>query len=200
MRFQPTRTVDPVALAVPLYELKDHLRITTAEQDIPLTRTLTRAIDFIERLIGRSLMRQTWELAIDSEWCSIWGDYILLPKPPLYATSPIVSFNSYTSSDVEVAVSSSSYLVDVPGHRLILKQGYTWPEDLRPVRSLVVTYLAGYSAENHESVPASIRQAICQVGAHFHVHREALLTGTISKEIELGVRDLLAPFNENLGV
>jgi uncharacterized phiE125 gp8 family phage protein len=200
MKFNMTRTVDPVTPAPSLVAFKDHLRITDGSQDTDIDRKLRQAIDFIERFVGRSLMLQTWELAIDAEWYSILGDFILLPKPPLYATDPIASFKSYTSSDVEVDVSAAGYIVDVSGHRLILKQGYAWPEDLRPIRSIVITYKTGYSTLDTNKVPDSIRGAVCLVGTHFHRNREAMLTGTISKEIEFGIRDLLAPFNENLGV
>jgi uncharacterized phiE125 gp8 family phage protein len=53
-----------------------------------------------------------------------------------------------------------------------------------------VTWWAGYGASG-TSVPAAIRHAILMLVGHWYESRSSVLTGSISKEIEFGVKSLL---------
>lgn len=198
MRSWSTLITPPTVEAVPLPVFKEeHLKVSGDGWNPDLLKKLRAAIEWVERYTGRALMAQTWELAIDVETSWYQGATIALPKKPFYGTA-LSSFVWFDTADVEEAIEAESYWLDVRRGRIVLKDGYTWPSGMRPLRSMVITYRAGYSETDATRVPPSIVEAVCRVATHFHQNRAALLTGTISKEIEMGVRDQLAPFNENL--
>lgn len=199
MRTRSTRTVDPTVDAVPLAEFKLHLRRAGDDANEDLIRVLRAAVGWVEEYTASSLMGQTWELSIDLDGATLLDDHIDLPRPPLLL-STLESIKYYTAADSEQTFSSNNYWVDKAGHRVVLKSGCSWPSETRAYRSIVVLYQAGYSATDPTKVPGAIRNAVCIVGAHMNEFRTALISGTISKEAELGVRDQLAPYNENLGV
>ena len=204
MRRITTRTVAPTAIAVPLAQLKDQLRITSPAQDDYLIGILKDAISWIEEHTGRSLMYQTWELAIDLEGLVLesdqgLGSFIPLDRGPLYDSSPIVSIKYYSMADVEATMSPADYWVDVAGRRVVLKSFLSWPSDTRPLRSIVVSYLAGYSQADPEKIPRPIRRAILELATYWFTNPSAVLVGSISKELEFGIREACWPFNLNLG-
>lgn len=199
-----TRTVAPTSLAVPLEQLKDQLRITSTAQDDFIRGILHDAIEWIEEYVGRSLMYQTWELAIDLDGIPLEADYgqgsfIPLEKGPLYITTPIVSIKTYSTADVETVLSTDLYWADIAGSRVVLKSNMSWPTDMRALRSMVVTYLAGYSQSDSDKIPRPIRRAILELAAYWFANPSAVLTGSISKELEFGIREKCGPFNLNNG-
>lgn len=204
MRSRSTRIVAPTTMAVPLSQLKDQLRITTDAQDDFLTSLLKDSISWIEEYTGRSLMYQQWENAIDVEGYPLESDYgqgsfIPLSRGPLYSTSPIVSIKSYTIDDVESTMSASNYWADIPNNRVVLKSFMSWPVDMRALRSMVVLYYTGYSQADQEKIPRSLRRAILELASYWFVTPSAVLIGSISKELEFGIREKCAPFNLNMG-
>jgi uncharacterized phiE125 gp8 family phage protein len=69
--------------------------------------------------------------------------------------------------------------------------GQTWPPHLRDDNAISVTWWGGYGASG-TSVPAAIRHAILMLVGHWYDGaRSGVLTGSISKEIEFGVKSLL---------
>lgn len=199
-----TRTIAPMAMAVPLSQLKDQLRITTDAQDDFLISILKDAISWIEEYTGRSLMYQQWELAMDVEGVPIESDYgqgsfIPLDRGPLYVTSPIVSIKYFTLADVEKTMSVDDYWADIAGRRVVLKSLMSWPSDLRPLRSIVVLYYTGYSQTDQEKIPRPLRRAILELATYWFTQPSAVLVGSISKELEFGIRESCSPFNLNLG-
>ena len=66
----------------------------------------------------------------------------------------------------------------------------TWP-DLQSDRQYPITIRAvtGYGAAS--AVPPLVKQAMLMIVAHWYRNRESVVTGSISKEIENGVRAIL---------
>ena len=61
----------------------------------------------------------------------------------------------------------------------------------RDENSVMITWWGGYG-EDGRSVPTQIRHAMLLLVAHWYgAGREAVVTGSISKEIEFGVKSLL---------
>jgi uncharacterized phiE125 gp8 family phage protein len=202
MRRILTSLLAPAALAVPLSQLKDQLRITTDAQDDFLTSVLKDSISWVEEYTGRSLMYQQWELAIDTEGVPIGSDYgqgsyIPLDRAPLYA-SLIPDIKYYSLADVEQTMPTTNYWLDAPGRRVVLKSLLLWPSDLRPLRSIVVAYYTGYSKTDQEKIPRPLRRAIVELAAFWFTNPSAVLVGSISKELEFGIKELCGPFSLNL--
>jgi uncharacterized phiE125 gp8 family phage protein len=67
----------------------------------------------------------------------------------------------------------------------------TWPANLDDQNAVTVTWWAGYGTSG-ASVPAAIRHAMLMLVGHWYDgSRSGVLTGSISKEIEFGVKSLL---------
>jgi uncharacterized phiE125 gp8 family phage protein len=88
--------------------------------------------------------------------------------------------------------STAEYRVDrnaTPGTILPI-YGTTWTPHRQDDNAISVTWWAGYGASG-SSVPAAIRHAILMLVGHWYEFRTSVLTGSISKEIEFGVKSLL---------
>lgn len=176
---------EPAAEPLSLAEAQAHLLITGDEAEFDPSDAVKAARKYVERHLSRSLITQTLELRLDA-WpaCGV----IYLPQGPVQSVSSI----NYTDSS-GVTTAYTAYDLDkysTPA-RIVPDYGTSWPSvTLQPVAGIVVTYVAGYGAAG-SNVPEDIRRAIRMLVGHFWENREAILTGTISKELELSVSALL---------
>jgi len=179
----------PAIEPVSLDEAKSHLRVDGTDDDNLITSLIAAARRWCEKFQRRAYITQTWELWLDS-----WPEknYIIIPRPPLQDVS---SVKYYGTDDSEYTFDQANYFVDTksePG-RVVLGYKKNWPSvTLRPANGVVVTFTAGYG-DNAEKVPEEVKQAMKLLIGHWYEHREAVLAGIISKEIEFAVRSLLWP-------
>lgn len=174
-------TADPVSLA----EAKAHCRISGSDEDGLLAGYLMAARSHAETYLGRALATQTLQLALDGDWPC---DRIALPRPPLQ------SVTSITYSDTAGAtqtLAADQYRVDSTAHQGFIERAYgvTWPAVRDQARTIVVTYVAGYT-----QIPEPIRAAILLLVGHFYENREAVIVGQAPTELPLGVDSLLFPY------
>ncbi len=167
-------------------EAKAHLRVTSADEDAYIASLITVAREWCEGFQQRAYITQTHKLTLDRFPC---GRAIYLPRPPLQSVTSIV----YTDSEgAQYTVDADRYIVDTvsePG-RIVLSYGASWPlVTLRPAAGVEITYVAGYG--DAASVPQRAKQAILLLVGHWYEQREAVLAGSISKEIEFAVHSLL---------
>lgn len=172
---------------VSLPEARSHLRVTGDDEDALIQSLIVAAREWCERFQQRAYVTQTRRLTID-RWPRIRT--IHLPCPPLQSVERI----AYTDADGEQhEMDAAGYMVDTdaePG-RIVLARGSGWPAgELRPASGVAIVYVAGYGAP--EAVPQRVKQAILLLVGHWYEHREGVLTGSISKEIEFSVNALLA--------
>lgn len=151
--------------AVALATVRQHLRLPNDSDTNDLLAIYTNTARLsIEKETGFSLLNETWELAIDEQPSS---NQILLRQSPLVSVTHI---KSYDSSDTESTFSSSKYTVDTVAGRVFLNDAESWPDSLRQHRSLVITYVAGHSAES--DIPFPIRQALLLYTGELWENRE----------------------------
>ena len=135
--------------------VKLHLRVigTTEDTLIDLyTLAAVSALDGPEGLIGRALMTQTWDYALDS----FPSDEIKIPLPPLQS---VTSVKYLDTSGVEQTLSSARYYVDTsssPGWVVVDSDG--WPETYDSANAVTIRFVAGYASA--ALVPASLRAAL----------------------------------------
>ncbi len=183
---QTAPTVEPVTLA----EAKAHLRVDTATDDSYIATLITAAREWVEEYLDRALVHQQYVMRLDS-----FPYEFELPRPPMAtsgtATAVVVTYT--LGDDSTATLSSTQYRVDrnaTPGVVRQLRAG-TWPGNLDDQNAVTVTWWAGYGASG-TSVPAAIRHAILMLVGHWYDgSRSGVVMGSISKEVEFGVKSLL---------
>jgi uncharacterized phiE125 gp8 family phage protein len=183
------RSVPPAVEPVTLAEAKAHLRVDISTDDGLIASIIKAAREWCEEYLDRSLVHTQWTMRMDS-----FPHEFVLPRPPM-ATSGTVTATAITYTLETQAVETldtATYRVDrhdTPGRIRVVYAG-TWPAHLFDENSVTVTWYGGYGADG-TSVPAAIRSAMLMIISSLYEHRTAVLTGTISKEIEFGVKSML---------
>ena len=146
------------------------------------------AREWCEGYQNRAYITQTWHLYLD-QWPE---EYIRVPLPPLQSV-PAAGIKYTDSAGAINTWLAANYLVDVysePG-RIVLAYGKSWPSVmLQPAYGIEVEFIAGYGVA--AAVPERVKQAMKLLVGHWYENREAVLIGTISKEIEFAVKALLS--------
>jgi hypothetical protein len=192
--------------------MKDFLRVDGTTEDALISSLIVAARQMAERMTGCVFISQTWELWLDvfpsqrrpgADWWDGMREgpltdltqairHIEIPKAPLQS---VAFFKTFDTSNTESTFDAANYFVDsvsTPG-RVVLNSGSVWPSTaLRPANGICIRFVAGYG--NASAVPEQIKQAIKMIAGHWFENREAVVTGTISKEVEFGAKALLQSF------
>lgn len=180
-------TVEPVSLD----EARHQCRIAAGigHFDAELTALIVAARRYCETATQRAFCTQTLRLTRDAFPGAKECYQFRLPRPPLQTVTNI----QYTDANgVTQTVSSSSYVVDASPEvgRIALAYGYDWPTDaIQQIAAVKVNYVAGYGAA--AAVPATVKQAMLLLIAHWFANKEAAITGTIQTATEFAVSILL---------
>ena len=176
--FALRRTVDPVDQAVSLEAIKCFLRLPADDDDndVMLEQLIGAATNYVEVLLGRALITQTWEYKLD-----YFPFEFQLPRPPAISVTSI----AYVDTDgASQTLATSVYQTDFssePG-RISLDDGQTWPSTLTgELNAVTVTYTAGYGTDTTD-VPANIQTAIMFLVQDYYDNPQGQLIGTIAKD------------------
>jgi uncharacterized phiE125 gp8 family phage protein len=180
----------PVAEPVTLAEAKAHCRVDTSTDDTYIGTLITAAREWVEEYLDRAIVHQRLTMRMDA-----FPYEIELPRPPMATagTTTAVVVTYTLGDDSTTTLPEANYRVDrnsTPGVVRQLRSG-TWPANLDDYNAVTVTWWAGYGASG-SSVPVAIRHAMLMLIGHWYDGaRSGVLTGSISKEIEFGVKALL---------
>lgn len=173
-------TIEPLTSA----ETINYLRLDSGVDNMLVESLITTARNWVENYTNRTLINTTYKLSLDNisefdvplkegfytgAYKTPYVDYISLPRSPISSVTHIKYFND---SDTESTWATSNYYVDtvrVPA-RIVLRDGGSFPTDLRKANGLEVTYVAGYGA-NRSDVPEAIRTAMLQYITNLYEHR-----------------------------
>jgi uncharacterized phiE125 gp8 family phage protein len=165
----------------------------TAEDGL-LETFVVAAREAVERYTGRALITQTWRASRDAIELSGPGlptplSGITVPTWPYGTTTPYLTavpidlprnpVQSITSvqyaqlNDTIGTVDLATLWLDLDSQpaRVMPKVGAYWPLNLRTIKSLSVTFVAGYG-DRPEDVPRSLRLAIQITAASWYANRE----------------------------
>jgi uncharacterized phiE125 gp8 family phage protein len=165
-----------------LEESKLQLRVDFDDDDALITRMIKAAREYCEGWTGRSFVEKTLEHYLYSFPLE---NFIRLPHQPVTAISSV----AYKDSDgVDHSMSEGTdYLDDIEGGHVVLPYSGSWPSVmLYPVNPIKINYAVG------STVPETVKQAIHLLIGHWYENREAVMVGTITKEIEFSVHALLS--------
>ena len=177
----------PVSEPVTLNDMKAHLRLFHNDEDTIIGSYITAARSYCEEVLSRAMITQTILYTMD-RWPS--RNRILLPRAPLISVTSV----QYVDDDNNTETfANTNYVVDTdnePG-MIVLRSGETWPDEtLFPENAVRITFQAGYGAA--ADVPATFKQAIMFLVAHYYKNREEVAArGHIPQIMPMAARHLL---------
>lgn len=151
-----TLITPPAADAVALADLKAQLGISGTSQDALLAAVLKGAIEQIDGAagwLGRALITQIWELALDDFGC----DSIRIPLPPF---QEIVSVKYTDPAGSEQTLGADKYS-NSKGEPALLYPSYgnAWPAVRCQLDAVRIQFKCGYGNAS-DAVPAALKNAI----------------------------------------
>lgn len=162
--------VEPLKLA----DVKDHLRVTSDDEDVLISSLIPVAREMAEQRTHRALIDQEWR-----DRCIAAPDRLSLGRWPVMRVTEILA-------DGEVVDLS---LVDqsLGDHAQVAWSGWRGAD-------VVVSYRAGYG-ERVEDVPSSIRQwMLLQIGSMYSDRQAHAVGGTGSVAVNPQASGLLDPY------
>ena len=144
----PNLVTAPTVEALTLDEVKDHLRITSTDQDARLEAMIRAARVVFENYCQRALMTSTWDAYFDT-----FPDEFRLPAP----LTSVTSVKYYDTANAEQTLAATYYVVDTSREpaRVTLAYSYSWPTIYDRPGCVVVRYVSGYA--NQAAVPEDIK-------------------------------------------
>lgn len=175
-----------------LANVKLHLNVSSTADDALITTYIQAAMLFLENRTNRAFMHQTRTLTMDSFSDARYvRDRRIYPnRTPLVNASSTQGITYYDSAGTATTLASSDYVWSTGGGYIAEAYNATWPSVYSQPGSVIITYVAGHSSVS-TGIPMNIQHAAKMVVGHWYRNREAVLTGTISKDIEFGVDALL---------
>lgn len=173
--------ITPPEPLVSLEDAKDHLRVTTDDEDTLIEGYIAAASAWIDGpggWLGRSFGEQTLELR-----GNVFGACDRLPYGPVKS---IVDIKYVDPQGVEQTLAPATYAL--ADGQLVLTHGAAWPSVRGDAAGVRVRYLAGEA-----SIPPQVRQAVLLLVGQWFRNRMSVVVGTISSELPFGVEALLSP-------
>lgn len=155
--------IPPVAMAVSIDAARRAARVSGPALDAELEDKVHGITEEVEHKIGRALITQTWEVALD--YFPVSGE-IKLPMAPLASVDHVKFFDV---DGVQRTLDPQDYLVDTksaPGW-LVLAPGCGWPATQGRVNAVEVQYVCGYGLTDAD-VPKAIKEYILGMLEHHY--------------------------------
>lgn len=170
----------PSSLAINIDELKNHLRVTSNDEDSLIEMYAKAATQLFEIKTSRRLISRS--VRLDLAGFPAEGDPagIGLPFSPV---SAITHIKYYDTSDELQTWNSSQYVVDLTSHfpKIVTAPHCVFPSTQfeRP-NAVQVTFVTGYGS-TFSSVPEGIQLAVFFLAAHCYTMRTPIVNGTLSE-------------------
>lgn len=183
----PVLVSGPTDIPVQLSSAKSHLRVDFDDDDILIYDLISAAVAYLDGwsgILGRCLVSQTWSISV-----SAWSSCIRLPFPDVAS----VAITYQDADDVGQTVAASDYEIiqDRLGSAVRFKDSFSEPavhdDTLEPI---TVTLTAGYGGSG--AVPASLKQAILLLVAHWYENRASVSEMRL-EETPMAFRALIEP-------
>lgn len=166
-------------------EAREHLRLDEDVDDSQVRSYILAARNWCENYTGRVFISRTMRMFLDgfinASGEPYWEGTRVAPQIRTYssfieiAASPVISVSSikyYDDSDNESTWATSNYYVDTVSDvaKIVLRDGGTFPTDLRAANGLEINFTAGYGTTAND-VPEAIRMAMMQYMTFLYEHR-----------------------------
>ena len=176
-------TVEPVSLV----EAKEHLNVTSSDDDALIDSLIIASREYVENYLQRALATQTWDIFLDA-----FSNKMEISLPPLQS---ITSIKYIDTDGNEQTLSSSIYSVDTAAEPGIIRLAYnqSWPSTRPDANAVTIRAVCGYG-NSWNDIPKAITQAIKLLIGHWYEVREPVVIGTITGNIPFTVESLLYPY------
>ena len=165
-------------------EARDHLRLDEDLDDAQVRAYIKAARVWAENYTGRAFISRSmqyylngligyddplWEGFKDGPYIEVKLRQIAIPISPVISVS---SINYYSDTDVATEWPVENYYVDTVSDvaKIVLRDGASYPSNLRNANGIEVNFTAGYGASPND-VPEDIRVAILQYMTFLYEHR-----------------------------
>ena len=199
-------TTEPTIEPISIEEAKEHLRLDDDIDDIPVLTVIKAARLWAEKYTGRAFITRTVQQYLDSTASILdplyegirtgietraYSNYIELAASPVIS---VTSINYYNDSDTQSTWATSNYYVDNVNDlgRIYLRDGGTFPTDLRAANGLEINYTAGYGTSRSD-IPSDIKLAMLQYMTFAYEHRGEQEGGTPPMPPKI-LNTLLSPY------
>jgi uncharacterized phiE125 gp8 family phage protein len=178
----------PAFEPVPLADMKLFLRIEHDDDDDVIAALIAAARVHVEAQTRRALLAQSWRLVRD-----VWpasGRLPLLPVPLMAVTA----IRIFDADGVPHLLDVGDFSIDMVSAPAVLAFARGAP--LAPGKlaaGIEIDMSAGYG-EEHEDVPAPLRQAVRMLAAHWYENRGVIAAGGEVASMPGSVSTLIAPF------
>ncbi len=173
------RTVDATVEPVTLQDAKQHLQVTTNDDDQYISDLISVARRQVEAETDRALITQTWQQTRDA-W-PVGSTPIELWPCPVASVSQI----TYVDGDgATQTLATSVYELDAneePG-QIRLKYDQSWPALRGDDRGITITYVSGYGAAPANVEPLA-RHAVLYLLAWMYEMRTPAIIGTTAASL-----------------
>lgn len=171
------------ATPVSVAEAKSHLNVDTSDDDNYIGSIVNAATNEAEIITGKKFVSQVWDVVYDSFLLEI-----VLPHLPVISVDQII----YIDGD-GTEQQLYSYQADTSSNhgRIQPTFGEYFPATRSGIYNAVtITFTCGFG--DASDVPAEIKQAILLRVGDFYAHRETVIVGTISTQLPMAAKHLLA--------
>lgn len=197
----------PSARLLTVTDLRSHSLIPHAAENDYLDSLIDVTTDWLQRWLDVQFLQATYRLLLDA-WPDAYAPalhdparpgtrggrdvVVYVPRPPLVSVSSVKYRDD--GGVQRTLVAGTDYVVDAssrPG-RVAPAYGASWPSARKDLNAVEIEFVAGHATA--AAVPAGLRHLAKLLCANWYAHREPVITGTISKEMELSAEALAWPY------
>lgn len=186
--------VPPAEEPVTLAEAKAHLRMEESIDDVEISKMITAARQYVEKVCGRGLVLQTLELIVGDWPLVLYG--LRLPGGHL-ADDPQVGVKYLDTNGVLQTLATDVFFTtsldgDAGPGRLWRATNASWPSKSSRPDSVRVQYRVGWATP--ADVPEALKHAVKLKISNLYENRTPVVTGTIATAMPLSFDALLDPY------
>lgn len=176
------------ACPVSALDLRQHLRIDDAAEDLTLSENLAAALALIDgpEGLGVACLTQTWRLTLDK-----WSDEIKLPGWPVTGLSAITYLDGDATWQSLDHAAAFHVLPAGQDTTLARKSGFALPALASLPGAVRIDYTLGHASA--AAIDPSLLTALKLLAGHYYENREAATAAKLA-EIPLGVGHIFARY------
>lgn len=192
---------------ITLEEARLHLRLDTSgspashPDDSLVSILITVARQSAEQYLGRSLIQQTYQLALDRFPNA--DDATQAISLQVWPVRSITSVQYSDEGDVTQTLATDEYIFDNYAKPAQITPVELWPGTKNKTNAVTITFVAGHTdadSPNDYPLPLPIKQAMLLQIGHLYEHREAVNVGNIVTEMKFAYTHLLTPYRLSMGL